>query len=361
MSEYYYYGLAAMFYVTTCWTFVVVRWFHTCQAPKDRRAYIWPDRKLQCLVYSMATLLLPYVIDPTNEAAWTLMKSYFPATYYFYTGLLLLCYAGSVKQWNRWKFVSWVAACIVIATMLIPVLNAWLPFEFMNAEGIEFWHYVITTESILMLGFCCLAMWQVWTWIRESRDANYPNPDDFPVRYACIVIIYPFILTPLLWPAYILDSRQVMAVLHILLGVFNLLLLLTVMPAWRRQHMLPSTAEDDEEDHEEEARQDAHIDELIEQTAIEIRAYVEGQRAYLDPHLKVDDVVEHCQLGRTYVSMTFQRRYTSFASYVNGLRLTHYDQYMADHPDETKESAALSSGFSNYMAYYRAQQKQVKR
>jgi hypothetical protein len=34
---------------------------------------------------------------------------------------------------------------------------------------------------------------------------------------------------------------------------------------------------------------------------------------------------------------------------------------MADHPDETKESAALSSGFSNYMAYYRAQQKQVKR
>ena len=63
MNEYYYYGVAAMFYITTCWTFVAVRWFHTCQEPKERRAYIWPDRKLQCLVYSMATLLMPYVFN----------------------------------------------------------------------------------------------------------------------------------------------------------------------------------------------------------------------------------------------------------------------------------------------------------
>ena len=359
MNEYYYYGLAAMFYITTCWTFVVVRWFHTCQEPKEHSSYIWPDRKLQCLVYSMATLLLPYVVDPTNEAAWTLMKSYYPATYYFYTGMLLLCYAGTVKQWSRWKFVSWVAACIVIATMVIPVLNAWLPFEFMNAKGIEFWHYIITSESLVMMGFCCLAIWQVWSWIRESYDANYSNPDDFPVRYASIVLYYPFILTPLLWPAYILDSRQVMAILHILLGVFNLVLLITVMPAWRRRFVVPSTADDDAADDDD--CQDDRVDEILDQSVAEIRSYVEGQRAFLNPHLKVDDVVDHCQKGRTYVSMTFQRRFGSFANYVNNLRLAYYDQYMTDHPDETKESAALASGFSNYMAYYRSKQRMSKK
>ncbi len=355
MNEYYYYGLAAMLYVTTCWVFVIIRWFHTCQEPKEHRSYIWPDRKLQCLVYSMATLLLPYIIDPTNEAAWTLMKSYYPATYYFYTGLLLLCYAGSVKQWNRWKPVSWVAACIVIATMLIPILNAWLPFEFMSSEGSHFWHYAITVESCIMMIFCCLAMWQVWCWIRETRDANYSNPDDFPVKYASIVLVYPFILTPLLWPAYILDSRQIMAILHILLAIFNIVLLITVMPAWRRKHMMPSTAEDDNDDNN--TKEDASIEEQIEQTALEIRNYVEQRRAYLDPHLKVDDVVEHCLLGRTYVSMTFQRRFGSFASYINHLRLEYYEQYIADHPNETKEAAALASGFSSYNAYYRAKQR----
>lgn len=67
MSEYYYYGLAAMLYITTCWTFAVVRWFHTCQEPKERHAYIWPDRKFQVLVYLVATVLLPYVIEPNRS------------------------------------------------------------------------------------------------------------------------------------------------------------------------------------------------------------------------------------------------------------------------------------------------------
>ena len=109
-------------------------------------------------------------------------------------------------------------------------------------------------------------------------------------------------------------------------------------------------------------------------TAKQINAYVVQQRAFLDPHLKIDDVVDHCELGRTYVSMTFQRRFGSFAKYVNSHRLDYYDQYMADnadfieaygddqyiaeHPEETKESAALASGFANYMAYYRAKQRQ---
>ena len=34
MSEYYYYGLAAMLYLATCWMFAIVRWFHTCNEPK---------------------------------------------------------------------------------------------------------------------------------------------------------------------------------------------------------------------------------------------------------------------------------------------------------------------------------------
>ena len=30
MSEYYYYGMAAVLLLTTCWMFVAARWFHTC-------------------------------------------------------------------------------------------------------------------------------------------------------------------------------------------------------------------------------------------------------------------------------------------------------------------------------------------
>ncbi len=37
MSEYCYYGMAAVLLLTTCWTFAVVRWFHTWPAPRERR------------------------------------------------------------------------------------------------------------------------------------------------------------------------------------------------------------------------------------------------------------------------------------------------------------------------------------
>ncbi len=354
MPEYYYYGLAALMYLTTCWTFTVVRWWHTCRAPKERQQYIWPDRKLQCLVYLCASVLLPYVVNPTDEAAWMLLKSYYPATYYFYCGLLLLCFFGTVKQWSRWKSVSWVAALIVIATMIIPVLNAWLPFRFISAEGMQFMQILITIESLVMMGYSFLAMWQVGRWIGEARDSNYSNPDDFPLDYARRMWVFPIVLTPLLWPAYIFDSPRLMAIQNVLLAASNIVLLINVMPVWRRLVILSNTDADEEAQHP----CGCNDEEQAEQTVRQIEDFIERQRAYLDPHLKMDDVVAHTQFGRTYVSQTLNQRFGSFANYVNGLRLAHYDQYVIDHPNETKESAALASGFSSYNAYYRAKQKQ---
>lgn len=353
--EQYNYGLAALMYVTTCWMFAAVRWFHTCRAPKERHRYIWPDRKLQCLLYCCATVLLPYVANPADPAAWVLIKSYFPATYHFYCGLLLLCFFGSVKQWNQWKTVSWAAAIMVIGTMIVPVVNAWIPAGILSADGLRIWQYVVLVESLVMVVFVVLAMWQVKHWMDEACDANYSNPDDFPTDYARRVWVFPIVLTPLIWPAYIFDSPFLMAIQNALLAVSNVWLLITVMPVWRRKTILAIPEADHTQENEEQ--DDADREELIDQTALEIEAYVREQKAYLNPHLKIDDVVDHCQLGRSYVSLTFSRRFSSFAYYVNSLRLAHFDQYMVDHPEETKDSAATSSGFSSYNSYYRAKQK----
>lgn len=52
---------------------------------------------------------------------------------------------------------------------------------------------------------------------------------------------------------------------------------------------------DDYADTDDDTDVDAHHEDLIAQTAIEIEAYVRDGQAYLDPHLKIDDVVEHCR------------------------------------------------------------------
>lgn len=356
MSEYYYYGLATMLYLTTCWSFAAVRWFHTCRAPKERQPYIWPDRKLQVLCYMCSVVLIPYALNPMSDTAWLLVKSYYPATYYFYCGMLLLCFFGTVKQWTQWKSLSWIAAMLVIATMLPLVFNAILPTPILNNDGLVVWQYVVIFECLVMTVYVIMAMWQVKRWLDEARDANYSNPDDFPAEYAHRVLMFPILLTPLIWPAFLFNSPRLMAIQHVLLAISNIVLLINVMPVWRRKKIL-ATPEGDSSTQEDSGQEESSVTERIAETALEIEAYVKDEQAYLDCHLKIDDVVEHCRYGRTYVSLTFQRRFGSFSGYVNGLRLAHYEQYVAEHPNETKESAAIASGFSSYNAYYRAARK----
>lgn len=362
MSEIYYYGLAALAYLVTCLSFSVIRWWHTCRVPKDKLEYIWPDRKLQVLVYLQASWLFPYIVNPNNESAWLLEKCYFPATYYFYCGLLLLCFFGTVKQLKHWEHTSWIAASIVIVTMLPLVLDAWLPFSILPLGFWHHWKWVMNANFIIMFIYVGSAMWQVKRWMNEARDANYSNPDDFPTEYAHRVWLAPIIFTPLLWPAFLFDSPRLMAIQNVLLAVSNLVLLLNVMPVWRRSVIL-STPEGDEEDMKEEDLEMTQTDRenpCFKQTADEIEKFVVAQKAFLDPHLKIDDVVMHCTYSRTYVSHTFQQQFGGFANYVNHLRIAFYEQYVAEHPEFTKEAAALSSGFSSYNAYYKAKIREMQ-
>ena len=348
----YWFGVSAAAYLVTCWMFAAVRWFHTCRAPKEQHAYIWPDRRLQVVFYLIATSLLPYVLNPQSQTAWTLWKSYFPGTYFFYCGALLFCFFGSVKQWNRWRNTNWVAAIITIFVMAPLVLDAWIPDGMMTHHAAQMWSYVVVAASIGMMGYCILAMWQVAQWTKEARDENYSNPDDYPSDYASHVWHMPVGLSLLVWPAYILDSPHIMAVINILLSAFNVLLLIIALPPWRRTTLM---AEEDtaEQEEEEDDWRDEQAEERARKIADEIETFVNKGKGYLDPHLRIDHVVEHCSYSRTYVSHVFKTRFGGFSRYVNTLRLAHYDVYMTQHPNATKETAAQESGFSSYIAYYK--------
>lgn len=358
-DNYYWYGVAAAIYVVTCWIFAAVRGIHNCGTPKEKRDYIWPDRKMQVCIYMSATVLLPYVMNPQSESAWLLMKSYFPCTYYFYCGLLLYCFFGSVKQWNRSKTVNWIAGLITLVGFLPLVVHAWVPGGILSPELVSIWQVVVIVVSLLMIIYTGISMWRVWLWMQEARDVNYSNPDDFPADYAHRVWYAPIILTPLLWPAFITDSPKVMAVMCILQSFFNIVLLLNVMPVWRRAAILSDSDETDlgiePEMHGELA------EERTIRIASEIEQFVNTEAAYLDPHLKLEQVVERCSFSRSYVSRVFTDRFGGFSDYVNGLRLKYYEHYMTQHPNATGEAAAEASGFTSYRAYSRAKERLASR
>lgn len=352
---FYWYGVAAAVYIVTCWVFSAVRGLHDCGTPKERRDYIWPDRKLQVMIYLCATVLLPYVLNSKSEAAWLLMKSYFPCTYYFYCGAMMFCFFGTVRQWNVWKMTNRIAFFITALAMMPFVIHAWWPSGLLNTEGIRVCTAVVVVVSIIMMVYCGVAMWQVWQWMRVARDVNYSNPEDFPTEYAHRVWLAPVVLTPLIWPAFILNSPTVMAVLIVPLSIFNIILLITVMPVWRRDKIL-SSSEEDEIDIDIDAPAEL-AEERNERIAAEIEQFVNTEAAYLDPHLKLEQVVERCSFSRSYVSQVFTERFGGFSDYVNGLRINYFERYKLQHPNSTEDAAAEASGFTSYKAYTKAKER----
>lgn len=354
-ERFYWYGIAAAVYLMTCWMFSIVRAFHHCGVPKERRAYIWPDRKMQIVVYLSAIVLLPYVLNPKSEAAWLLFKSFFPGVYYFFCGALIFCFFGTVKQWNQWKTYNRFAAAITILAMIPLVLHAWWPSGLLTPNGVNICTNIILVASILMMIYSGIAMWQVRQWMKLSRDVNYSNPEDFPTEYAHRTWLAPIILTPLLWPGFITDSQTVMAVMCVPLAIFNIALLLIVMPGYRRSTIFSGI---EEEEMEVEFDAPAELaEERTNRIASEIEQFVNTEAAYLDPHLKLEQVVERCSFSRKYVTKVFTDQFGGFADYVNGLRITYFERYRVQHPNSTEEAAAEASGFTSFRAYLKAKER----
>lgn len=361
-GESYFWGLCATIYIVTCLMFSAIRWFHACNKPKEARAYVWPDRKMQARIYLLSLCLLPYIFNPTDANAWLLWKSYFPATYYFYCGVLLFCFFGTVKQWDQWKGVSWLAGAVVALTMLPLIINAWIPGCILHPDkwGGRFYLYIVIATSLLMMCYCGMSMIQVWKWMKQSCDDNYSNPEDFPLNYARRVWLAPIYFTPFLWIGFVTDSPTIMMGANIILSVMNVLLLIIVMQSWRRAVMLPAATEEQEEEAGVETSESLHEEiaaDRIQKIAHFIDEYINQQQAFLNPHLKIENVVNGCGYSRTYVSKAFQECYGGFFNYVNGLRLSYYDRYAAAHPAMTKEAVALASGFTSYQSYYKVRER----
>ena len=128
------------------------------------------------------------------------------------------------------------------------------------------------------------------------------------------------------------------------------------LAAWRRQAIVVETEETVEE-MAEETTTEATIEEREQKIIKEIEHFVRDEKGYLDAHLKLENVVAHCSYSRSYVSKVFQKHLGGFSHYVNSLRLSHYDHYMDNHPQATKETAAQESGFTSYNAYYKAKER----
>ena len=367
------YSIACTAYVVTCLMFAAVRWFHVCPGAKENKSYYHPDRKLLTLFYAVPIILLPYVLNPASHASWLLVKGYYPLTHFFYCAVLLFNYFGKVRQWRRW-LSSGIAASVLVSIAAALLLAVSLMPECKITEAWEHTlNYMIIAVGLLMTIYCGVAIWQVWQWIHEYSTDNFSNIDDFPLPYARGVIVIPIIHALLIWPMVLLDSPKWLAIMQLLLAVFNIFFLISALPSKRKGNPLEQMIEDNREaDNEEVLEQTLPTEEhpeiieqrpkerqmdIPEQTRQKIADGIEKalvrQRLYLNPNLRLKEVVDVCGYSQAYVSRVLREQYGGFFDYVNILRCRHVDEYIARHPEVTKEEAIIKSGFKDRQNYYR--------
>lgn len=367
------YSIACTAYVVTCLMFAAVRWFHVCPGAKENKSYYHPDRKLLTLFYSVPIILLPYVLNPASHASWLLVKGYYPLTHFFYCAVLLFNYFGKVRQWRRWLSSGIAASVLVSIAAALLLAVSLMPECKINEAWEHTLNSIIIAVGLLMTIYCGVAVWQVWQWIHEYSTDNFSNIDDFPLPYARGVIVIPIIHALLIWPMVLLDSPKWLATIQLLLAVFNIFFLISALPSKRKGNPLEQMIEDNREaDNEEVLEQTLPTEEhpeiieqrpkerqmdIPEQTRQKIADGIEKalvrQRLYLNPNLSLKEVVEVCGYSQAYVSRVLREQYGGFFDYVNILRCRHVDEYIARHPEVTKEEAIIKSGFKDRQNYYR--------
>ncbi|STZ27715.1 Helix-turn-helix domain [Myroides odoratus] len=87
-------------------------------------------------------------------------------------------------------------------------------------------------------------------------------------------------------------------------------------------------------------------------------AYFTKEKPYLNKQYKLDDLVTHFGLNRTYVSKFINITFNSnLSQFINSYRLKEVEELKKAHPTHEIEEIILQAGFSNYRHYLRAKER----
>ncbi len=375
----YFYGLSLFGLIVSCLSFAAVRWFHACR-PYDRDVnYYYPARVSTALIYASYVIFLPFVADPLEPRAWLFTKVYFFVMLPFFAGRILIGYFGTVKHGYGWRVPGRIMMFLLISATA--ALWLWAVWPGLSPDVVcpRWLLYTIIGCGMASITYCLWVLRWVYLQLMAINEDNYSNIEDFPSQLARKALVMPFVQFLLFFPPIAADSPLWMAVAFLIDIVFSIYLLILVLHSHRHGTLIgddmektagsrddsmnePLSAEAVETAKYDDSDSGHNVlsDEVVVLIKQEITRFVEEDRQYLNPHLSIKEVAEHCHYGRTYISFVFKNELGGFFNYVNRLRLAHADRYRQVNRQASQEEVALASGFSSRQSYYSVRKRMEK-
>jgi len=345
-------GLATMVFITTGLVVAVVRWFHMCR-PYDRDPnYYYPGRPFVTGIFLSFILLIPYALNPDSEDAWHLTQMFFlPYSLYHFT-VMMFAYFGTVMQWRKWRWPILIVGTPVMVSLIAAEILAILPGDHIGLIS----RVNLLVQGGVMTCACITALWMVLKWAHRFDEDDFSNPTDYPVPYAHRWSMLIGLNMALCWTAALANSRALMAIIMLLFSVASVFMLITALHPHRNRPVDEEMQAEEEAAAQSDPAGEVYHRALTKKKQAEIvkaiKAVVEGEEAFRDPHLTLQEVASKSGYNRTYVSGIIKTQFGGFFDYVNRLRIEHVEAWMKEHPAGTIQEAIEDSGFNSRQTYY---------
>lgn len=357
---------ADLVYGGICWTFIVscvlcavFRWFHLCHPYDKDPDYYYPARRFVCAYYLCQLLYLPFVVRPSEPHTILYARSVgLLLTTTFLPLILNRYFRATTKSHRDYGYAVYV--CPLAAMWIIGLATLFCPDNVFLCSPAVFLSATGAVAVAMCVMFLRVIIW-LWRKIERYQKTEYSNEEDFPYRFAQKVFFLPWAVIAFGWLVFFTGDRLLMAVMWGALSVFAVYFAVTILHPQREKRTESASGALPMEDvdletvikaaDEEEALSLAEGQGNDESLGGAVRARVIGiaRRRYLEPHLTRRDIIAEFDYGeRTAAGAVI----SSFGFYdmINTLRLEHARCYAKAHPNETKESIAICSGFKDRFA-----------
>jgi AraC-like DNA-binding protein len=334
-TPYIYFFAANLIFLFSCAFCAYMRWMHTCDEYKYDLDWFYPARKPYIVIYLLAMLEFPYLLDVFSPDALLYARVFMAITYPLFIYILF----------ERYFFYTHFSTRHIIAICITPVVLL-LPLAYFALRGgataVRY-----ETDIILLSTIICAV--EVYAEMKTARklykrakaeaEKEYSSSEDFPTVMAkkllrCLPLsIIVCVILPSLF-----SSGWIKLVRDILLAIFDL----WVTAVTLRSYRLHKTAIAEEEDTEDIAESQFTV--LLDKIVREVIS----QGLYLNPKVRLEDLVSAVGSNRKYVSKAIsESKWQSFYRLINSLRVARALELKEDYPAMKQEELAERSGFAS--------------
>lgn len=340
------YAYACLIFIITGVVCGIVRWNHMCRPFNENGDFHYPARRLVSFFYIAIALEFPYVLSPTTPDYWTYVKIF---------GIIFypVC---MTTLFSSYFFRKRLRDSILLKTYLFSAFALLLS---LLAIALTMGGHVLTDAGTPLMaamgGFSLLFSTlsvhitnQLKRTIDKFNTDNYSYVEDFPYRFAQLVLYLPLCWIALMWAVFVSDSRWCKLAVDLITSAAMIYMLCIIL---HPQQLFTNKQEPDPAN--DGSKDTATTDSPSEIDAIGNEVLSIILRRYREPHLQKSEVLSEIPKGKVNAASKYITQ-LGYYNLVNMFRLQHAALYKEAHPAAKQEEIAEESGFSSRTAYYKA-------